>query len=183
MKETLASYRYARALNEFVEDDQKIESVLESLRTLLELIETDESVHTTLKNPAITRDDRQQVLQALIEKLSLTAEASSFVVLLFKRHRLELLAYIVDQFSNMVDTRLKRITAEVQTTHPLSENEIERVKESLEIYSNKSVTMNIHEAPELLGGIVARMGNTVIDGSLQTRLKRLKEALLAEEMM
>jgi F-type H+-transporting ATPase subunit delta len=183
MEGILASYRYARALNECIENDQHIENVLNSLRTVLELIETNEIVEKTLKNPAITPEVRESVLRAFVDKLNLPTEAASFLLLLFKRHRLELLPYAIEQLSEMVDERLKRITAEIRTAQTLSENEKARIQKSLETFSNKTVTLNVREAPELLGGVVARMGTTMIDGSLQTRLERLKEALLAEETM
>jgi len=182
MKETLASYRYARALNESVENDQELETVLQSLRGISDLIETSQPVRSTLLNPAIMRGDRQKVLQVLLEKSGAAPKAASLVVLLFKRHRLALLPFVTEQFSNMADERLKRISADVRTAQSLTENETTRIQKSLETYSNKTVTLNIQQEPELLGGIVARIGNTVIDGSLQTRLERLKEALLAEEL-
>jgi F-type H+-transporting ATPase subunit delta len=182
MKAALASYRYARALNEYVENDQHVEVVLNSLKTVLDFVETNEPVKTTLNNPAITREIREQALRTFLGKLELASEAVSFVILLFKRRRLTMLPYIVEQFSTLVDERLQRITAHVQTATPLSDDDQGRIKKSLETYTNESVTLNIEEAPELLGGVVARFGTTIIDGSLQTRLERLKKALLAEEI-
>jgi len=69
----------------------------------------------------------------------------------------------------------------VTTTVPLTDSQQARLRGALDTFSGKTVTMECAVDREILGGVVARIGGTVIDGSLRTRLERIKKALLAEE--
>ncbi|MEA3365166.1 MAG: ATP synthase F1 subunit delta, partial [Candidatus Hydrogenedentes bacterium] len=88
----------------------------------------------------------------------------------------------VTRFEEIVDARLNRVAVRITTVAPLSAEQEKRLKEKLSAYTGKSVRLQCHVDPEIIGGVVARIGWQVIDDSVRTRLARLKEALIAEEV-
>ena len=88
---------------------------------------------------------------------------------------------MTELFARHADARLGRITAQVGSAVALSDAQCERISASLAKYSGKEVRIEYAVDPALMGGVTARIGGTVIDGSIRTRIERLKQSLLAEE--
>ena len=88
---------------------------------------------------------------------------------------------VVSALSEIVDVRLNRARADVTAAAELSEEELQRIESGLEKYSGKTVQMETRIDPEIIGGVIVRLGGTVIDGSLRSHLGRIRAALLNEE--
>ncbi len=105
-----------------------------------------------------------------------------FMMVLLDRRRVAIYADIVEVFARNVDERLNRIAADVTTAIPMTAGQEDALCSALGRYSGKTVRINATVVPEILGGVVARVGGTVIDGSLRSRLDRIRNALIAEEI-
>lgn len=103
-----------------------------------------------------------------------------FLELLIEKKRFALLPYIVNNFGKLLDEHQGVMRAHVKTASDLSEAEKEKLAKKLAAFTGKSVAIETKIAPELLGGVVIRIGDWVLDGSLQGQLRRLKQEFTKE---
>jgi len=101
-----------------------------------------------------------------------------FVLLLLDRSRIVLLPAIARAYQAMADDHVGRVRAQVTSAEPLTQVALDRVRRSLEQRTGKKVVMETAVDPELIGGLVARVGDLVLDGSVRTQLADLRTKLL-----
>ena len=77
----------------------------------------------------------------------------------------------------MIEAKAGRVTAEVVSAKPLDPSQLSQINAALEKLSGKKVSVTTRQDPELLGGVVARVGDTVYDGSLRTQLRTIRDEL------
>lgn len=181
MSASLVADRYARGLYSTIQSDAEAEFALAALEDLTEAYNDNASLQAALRNPAIALTRRESILLAVAEKTGAPEIVANLARTLVHRHRVNLLPQITDAFSTLVDARLNRVTARVTTAITPTPEQRERVRAALEKWSGKHVEIKTKVDPKILGGVIARIDGAVVDGSLRTRLKRLKEAVLAEE--
>lgn len=103
--------------------------------------------------------------------------------LLLERNRFGLMTTIVDQYMKQVDIWLDRVEVNVYTATPLNEEMKTKLQESLKNFTNATVRMQCVVDPAIIGGLIVNMQGFSFDFSYRNRLERLKEKLLAEEML
>jgi F-type H+-transporting ATPase subunit delta len=182
MTDYLIADRYAGALSAALPDDDRLESVLASLREISDLFDAHHELHSCLANPAIEVHLREQVLDEVLRRLDAEKLVMRLVHQLMERGRMRLLSETVTRFEEIVDARLNRVAARITTVAPLTPEQEERLKGKLSEYAGKSVRLKCNVEPDIIGGVIARIGWQVIDDSVRARLARLKEALIAEEV-
>lgn len=181
MKYYLIAERYAGGLSESIEDNGQLEAALAQLEGLSELFRDSHDFHSLLANPAINIEKRLEVLRELLQKEDLLPQVARLTEVLLRRKRIAIIGDVAEVFGHIVDERLNRVTARVTTATEMSEEQKSRIANLLERFSGKQVYMQNKIEPAILGGVVARMGDAIIDGSVRTRLRRLKETLLTED--
>lgn len=181
MKNYLIAERYAKGLSAAVSENADLEPALDALTRLGALYDTDHDFRSTLANPAIDVDRRAAVLKGVLEVEQPPRAVARLLEVMLRRGRIALLPDVARVFKMLVDERLNRVTAVVTTVAPLTGDQESRLQERLTAFSGKTVRIETTVDREILGGVVARIGGAVIDGSLRTRLEHLKQALLAEE--
>ena len=181
MKNYLIAERYAKGLSRAIEDDSRLEAAAQHLRAVRGIYEQDHDFRSVLANPAIEVKQRASILEAVVEAVEADAPVTRLLQVVLRRGRIAVLPDVSEVFDSIVDERLNRQGARVASATPLDEGQRERLGHALEAFSGKSVRMECTVDPELLGGVVARMGSTVLDGSVRTRLARLRNTLLSEE--
>ncbi len=181
MKHYLIAERYAKGLSAAIPDSSQLESVLAGVMRLGELYETEHNLRSAVANPAIDVDKRAAVLTEVLKEENLSTVVTRLADVLLHRGRISLLPDVASVFAMIVDERLNRVTASVTTAVALSDSQRDRLKSSLEKFSGETVSLDCDVDAAILGGVVTRMGGTVIDGSLRTRLERMKHTLLVEE--
>lgn len=169
------SRRYARALLAATHGDH--EKVGDELRALAEVMKESEELAHTLANPAIPQSSRRKVMEGLMKKLGVSETTRVFVRLLVERDRLAALPDISRELDVMLDDKAGRVAAEVVSAFPLSKAQLKELTERLETLSGRKVELTTREDPELLGGVVAKVGDVVYDGSLRRQLERLREEI------
>lgn len=180
MKNYLLAYRYANALLLSIESDSDLDPASDALHAVARLFREEQSLYSALATPSIDVDRRASVLREVLgeETPPLVCRLAE---ILLRRGRISLLPDVATVFSSVADRRLNRVTAEVATAASLDDQHRARLNEALAKFSGKTVRMQCAVDPELLGGAVARLDGTLIDGSVRSRLERLSAALLAEE--
>lgn len=182
MRNYLIAERYARGLSQSIANDADVEPMVRALHDLGALFETNHDFRSVLANPAIDRNKRQQVLDAVLEAEPMPRPVARLAQVLLRRGRITMLPDVAQVFAMLADARLNRVQATVTTALPLDQDRAGRLGGALERYSGKAVRMKYDVDPEILGGVVVRIGSTVVDGTVRTRLEGLRDALLAGEV-
>jgi F-type H+-transporting ATPase subunit delta len=169
--------RYARAIIDLAQAQGNLDKVGADLRGLAAAMKTSAELASALTNPAIRHADRTRVVDALLAKLGATALSKTVVALLLDRERLAALPDIARELDTMIEARSGRIAAEVVSATALTAPQLDQITKQLEQLSGKKVTVTKREDPALLGGVVAKLGDTVYDGSLRTQLRTLRDDL------
>lgn len=172
----ILAHRYAKALFqgslERKEESRVQQDLMDTLKLLRDQMEK-------FRNPLLGAARQKTLLKNLVgTKVSSTA--LRFFELLIDKKRFILLPWIAMEFGSLLDAHRGLVRAQVRAASKLGDKEIERLRGDLKKFSGKDVAVEVKEAPELLGGMVVRMGDWVLDGSLQGKLRRLAAQLVEE---
>lgn len=170
--------RYARAVVTIGTETHSLDALGAQLRTLAQAMKTSDELLSLLTNPAIRRADRRRVIDALLQRIAAASHMRSLVYLLLDGERLASLPAISREVDAMIEARAGRISADVTSAKPLGPGELKQITAALETLSGKQVSVIKHEDPDLLGGVVAKLGDVVYDGSLRTQLRNLRDELI-----
>ena len=177
MTSRASATRYARALLDVVALEGDPEQVEQELSALAEMYAGNPELKKALTSPAVSVTGKRGVIEALLSRTQSSQVLSKLILMLADRNRLELLpALAADYRERLMDYR--QITrAEVTTALPLLPEQLTQLEERLAAATGRRVTMTTHVDPALIGGVVARVGSTVYDGSIATHLANMRERL------
>src|SRR5690349_2974667 len=130
-----------------------------------------------LEDPKLTPDAQNKIVDDLISKVQIEPLVGNFIKLLVQRGRLTSLPRIVEIFGEMYNREKGIVIADVTTAVPLDEAHRNEVADRLAKLTGKSVELRMHTDPKILGGIVTRIGDELIDASVASRLAQLAERL------
>lgn len=181
MKNYLAAYRYARSLSEAIEDDQALEPTLDILTSFSDIYQENDTLQGIVGNPAIPIKTQIAILEGILDKLGADSRLKKLVEALVQRGRIRILPDVTKLFASQTDTRLNRVRAQVTSAVTLTDAQRNDIIASLEKFSGMHVRIDHAVDPDLLGGVIAQIGGTIIDGSVRARIERLKQSLLPEE--
>jgi F-type H+-transporting ATPase subunit delta len=165
-----------------LESREELESARETLADLTELFQTHHDLHSCLENPAIQVAYRENVLDEILRRTEAMGAVKALMHEMLERGRIALLPQISEVFTEEVDDRLNQTSAVATSAAPLTQAQRQQLVKSLEAYAGKNVRLLEKVDPDVIGGVVVRMGGYVLDGSVRTRLMHMKESLLAQEI-
>jgi len=167
---------YANAFLEVARAEGLLERVEEELFGLAHVLETNEELRRTLSDASIPPERRQAIVEDLLGSkfLPLTASLVSFVV---STGRARELPVIIEKLVERSAAEREHALAEVRSAVPLSDDQKERLAKALSDGLGRQVEVKVIVDPDVLGGLVARVGDIVIDGTVRHRLDQLKEAM------
>ena len=179
MTNRTAAARYARALLDVSVKDRDLRQVEADLTGFANLIDGHETLNRVLLNPTIPTRHKKAVVDALLGRLgNVTPPVAKLLRLLAERDRLSLLPEVLRVYRVRVLDHLGVVEAQVTTAQPLTPERAAAIERSLVQVSGRKVTMVTDVDPEILGGVVARLGATVYDGSVAGHLERMRHDLL-----
>jgi len=169
--------RYARAVLEIGTANGNLDKIGADLRSLAKAMRESAELVTALTNPAIRRADRRRVIDGLLQRIGAELHSKNLVYLLLDGERLGSLEAISREVDAMIEAKAGRMSAEITSAKPLDATQLSLIITSLEKLSGKKIAVTRREDPDLLGGVVAKLGDTVYDGSLRTQLRTLRDEL------
>ncbi|MFM9827467.1 MAG: F0F1 ATP synthase subunit delta [Sphingomonas sp.] len=169
--------RYATALFELARDAKAIDTVEASLATVREALAESPDFARLTASPLIARKDAANAIAAVAKAMKLDATTSSFLGVLADNRRLGQLAQVIRAFRALAANYRGEATAEVASAHPLSDDQVAALKQSLRQRLGREVAVDLSVDPSLLGGLVVRLGSQMIDSSIKTRLNSLAQAM------
>ncbi len=174
MLRDLAAKRYAQACFELALERNELERWEADLSALGAALASSEAL-AFVENRRVSRAAKEEFLHRVLEEPA--PLVWNLVRLLATKGRLGLLPQIAQQFQTLLDEHRGIAHAQVLTAVPLSDDERASLAQRLSELTGKQVTVELHEEPALLGGLVARIGDRLIDGSTRTKLIALKREL------
>jgi F-type H+-transporting ATPase subunit delta len=169
--------RYARAVMQLGTAQGNLDRMGADLRTLAAALKTSTELVSTLTSPAIRRGDRRKVLDALLVRIGAQPSTKNLVYLLLDGERMGSLRAISREVDAMIEAKAGRVSAEVVSAKPLDAAQLSQITVALEKLSGKKVDITKREDPKLLGGVLAKVGDVVYDGTLRTQLDNLRDEL------
>ncbi|HIP40696.1 MAG TPA: F0F1 ATP synthase subunit delta [Desulfocapsa sulfexigens] len=181
MKQTILARRYAKALFAAGKDDGKFEEYNDALQGLAEVYASDEGLADSLTNPLYPMDVRSKVMEGIVASIGVDKVMSNFLNLLVEKKRAEILPEIAEEFQIMVDEEKNVSHGSVVSAVELSDELQAKVQATLEKLTGKKVKLTTSVDPLIIGGVIAKVGDLELDGSIRTQLASLKDSIKGRE--
>ncbi|WP_375395359.1 F0F1 ATP synthase subunit delta [uncultured Sphingomonas sp.] len=171
------SGRYAFALFELAQESKAIEAVEASLAAVRDALTQSGDFRLLTTSPLVAREAAVKAVQAVAYEISIDGTTKNFLCVLAENHRLAQLPAIIRAFRALAAQHRGETTAEVASAHPLSDDQVDALKQQLRQRVGRDVNVDLAVDPELLGGLVVRIGSQRIDSSIRTRLNALAHVM------
>lgn len=179
MRERVVARRYAAALFEIGLDQGVLDPLQESLCAFSQAMRTVQLFATFLTNSEIPRRRREALISAVCELLGCSDLAKDFFFVMLAKERFDLVPYVADIFQDLVTRAKNLIRAEVIVADESLVVEVsKRITELLEQKLSQPTQCESHVDPALIGGVMLKLGDTILDASVRGRLDKLKQTLL-----
>lgn len=175
MQESGVAKRYARAAFELALESNDLDGWLSDLKVAAETMQ-EPQVAAVLHSMKTPRTDKRQLIARLLARLR--PLVLNLVLLLITKDRKDIVGAIVREYEALVRVHRGIEVAEVVTAVPVDEGEKAALVERLSRLTGKQIILRTRVDPQILGGLVARIGDKVMDGSLRERLSLLRRNLV-----
>jgi F-type H+-transporting ATPase subunit delta len=172
-----AARRYAEAAFEVALRDGTVETWRSELDSAGE-IAADETIGRALANPAVALEARTEMAESIFGKV-VGRPVLNLIGLMLRRGRIEQLPRVAAEFRRLDNARQGITLATATSAAPLSPDEVRAVTARMEQLTGGRVELDLKTDPSLLGGLVVRIGDRLIDGSVRGRLERLRNQLVS----
>lgn len=169
--------RYATALADVVTARGEAREVREELAEWERMMQSSGQLLEVFSNPTIPYEQKQKVLRELIQRTRVRPTTANFLQVLLQNQRLADLSEVNKRFAQVLDERSGVVSADVTTARPVSAETQEALRARLSAMTGKNVRLSFQTDEELIGGIVARIGSTIYDGSVRNQLEQAKAKL------
>lgn len=176
MAPSLRVEAYANAMLEVARAEGRLEDVEDEVFRFARAFESSDELRMALSDASLPAERRVAVVEDLLGAKALRVSVA-LVVLVVAAGRAGELPEIVDRFVELAAAEHRRAVAEVRSAVALTPEQTERLREALNRATGKDVELKVVVDPSVLGGVVARVGDVVIDGSVRRRLEQLKEQI------
>ncbi len=177
MRQTILARRYAKALFALGKEQEKFESYSETLSAIGKLYVDTPEIGDSLTNPLYPLEARQKVMAKIAEIVKADTILTSFLNLVVEKKRAGILPDIADEMQVMVDQEQNISHGSVVSAIELDDALMEKIQAALEKITGKNVILETQVDPNIIGGIIAKVGDLVLDGSIRTQLNGLKESI------
>ncbi|MEG0308188.1 MAG: F0F1 ATP synthase subunit delta [Clostridium sp.] len=166
--------RYALALYDTCIESDNVELVLEDLKEIVDEMENNEGLMKLIRNPQINKQNKKRIFKELFQG-NIQVELLNFLLLLIEKGRILYLKEKYNQFRLIYLEHNNTVIAKIKSVVPLDENQRTVIKEKLEKQYEKTIILEEEIDESLIGGILLRVGNEVIDGSIKNKLVELRD--------
>lgn len=171
--------RYAQALFEIANEKDKLDIIEEDLKAVSDVFEQEKDLQKILYHPQVTAGVKKEIINNIFEG-KISDEVKNFLNLLIDKHREAYLDEVVSEFIKITNTARNIVDAEVISAIELDEGYKKEVAKVLNRLAGKDVKPKYKVDSSLLGGMVIRIGDKVIDGSVKNNLRTLRQHLVSK---
>jgi F-type H+-transporting ATPase subunit delta len=169
--------RYASALFDLAREQRQIEAVLKSLDALQQALVDSRDFAELVASPVVSRNEAGKAFAGLGSELRLDPITANFLGVLAHNGRKNQLRAVIRAFRRLAAEHRGETTADVITARPLNDDQLAQLRSQLRVRAGRDVNVDATVDPDILGGIVVKLGSHQIDASIRTKLKRLALAM------
>ena len=177
MKNLIIAKRYAKALFNLAQEDGKIEQYGQELDGFVRLSGKLPDLANAIENPLYTEAARKAVFHSVADRIGLSQILKSFINLLIEKRRVQNAAEIAEYYHKLIDEHANIARAKIMAAAPQKEGVVQDIAKTLEKMTGKKVVVEFQQDSSLIGGIVAQIGDLVLDGSVRRQLLHFKETM------
>jgi|SRR5215475_15915428 len=179
MNELKIANRYARALTDVITDRGETDDVKAELNRFGLLLNQHSELRDVFASPVVSLEHKRAVLNELLDRLKLRPTSNNFLRLLLDNSRLHDLDHMINALLRELDLRKDIISAEITTAREMSEQEKMKMRERIKAATGKEVRLQFLSDPQIIGGVITRIGSLVYDGSIKNQLAQMKQRLVS----
>jgi len=181
VKNAVLAKRYAKALFAVGKEESAFDDYSQALKAMADLFAGIPEVSDALTNPLYPVEVREKVMEHILASAGVSQVMGNFFKLLVQKRRADILPDVAQVFQAMVDADKNMCQGTVVSAMELTPELSAKVKETLEKITGKQVVLTTQVDPSIIGGIVAKVGDLVLDGSIKSQLAGLKESIKGSE--
>ena len=170
--------RYAKALVNLAEKGNDLDNAGKNLTAITEVYKDNSELRQVLSDTKVSSRVKLEILKDVLNEVKVSKLVDTFSRYLLAKRRIDFLPDIERAFNLLLQEKLGRIEAEVTAASELPEETVKKLINAISGYSGKEVEVNVTINPSIIGGIVTRIGSTVIDGSIQTHLNQIRQSII-----
>jgi ATP synthase F1 delta subunit len=163
---------YARSLFEVARDQAKLDVLREQLGQVVDAIEAHRQLQTFFFSPYFSTDEKQEALSRVIEGGD--PALMNFLKLLIENHRMPVIFRIRHQYERLWEEENRTLPVEITSAVELDEQTTDNLGRTIGERAGRRVTLSARVDPDIIGGIVLRVGNSILDASIRNRLEQLR---------
>lgn len=169
--------RYAKALIQIAVGQKSVEQYYLELQGFSRVLESSPEALALLSEPGVRIEAKRALVKDLIVSLGISKSIGDFILLLLDKKRLFYLSQITSCFRTFGDESAGILRSTITSALPLTENQVSEMRSALEKSTGKKIILDVATDPSLIGGIVTRIGDKVLDGSIRTQLTKIQDIL------
>jgi F-type H+-transporting ATPase subunit delta len=169
--------RYAAALFELAREQKQLDQVERDVASFQSLLEGSPDLARLVRSPVIAAEAQARALEAILTRVGISGVTANFLRLIVRNRRLFAIADVLRVFQALLARERGEVSADVTSAHPLSQEQMQVLNDSLKASISKHVQIRTRVDPNLLGGLIVKVGSKMIDSSLRTKLNNLKVAM------
>lgn len=181
MKNTILANRYAKALFSVAQEENALDEYAKSLNEIATTMSTLPEFKDGVTNPLYPVDVRCKVMAHVAQAMGAAQVVMNFLDLVIHKKRAAYIPDIAEAFQILIDTQRNICQGTVVTAMPLTTELNDKLQATLEKITGKKVVLSIKTDPSIIGGIIAKVGDLVLDGSIRSQLQGLKESIKGSE--
>tara|TARA_Y100000741_G_scaffold349753_1_gene319161 strand:- start:708 stop:1250 length:543 start_codon:yes stop_codon:yes gene_type:complete len=170
--------RYAKALVNLAENEKDLDNTGKHLNSITEVYKENLELRQVLSDTKVSSGIKLEILKDVLSKIKVSNLVDTFSRYLLAKRRIDFLPDIERAFNLLLQEKLGRIEANVTTASELPKDTVKKLVDAISSYSGKEIEVNVTIDPSIIGGIVTRIGSTVIDGSIQTYLNQIRQSII-----
>jgi F-type H+-transporting ATPase subunit delta len=168
--------RYAEALFQVGEETDSTTSLYEELKEVVDIVKENKDFYNILKSPLIGRSEKKDLIEKIFND-QISAHLKNFLKIMIDKDRILTLELVEKSFKTLLNEKNNIIEGIAITAIAMQEEEIEELEAKLSRKYNKTVTLENKVDKSILGGVLVRLGNEEIDGTVKARLEKMKDQL------
>jgi F-type H+-transporting ATPase subunit delta len=171
--------RYASALFDLAREQNLVSAVEGDLENLGQAIRESADLAGLIRNPQVSREAAARAMAGVAGVLGSSDLTKNFLGVLADNRRLAALPDVIRAFATIAAAHRGEVTAEVTSAHPLDDSQLAALAAKLKERDGRDVKLKTQVDPEILGGLIVKIGSQMIDSSIRTRLNSLAQAMKA----
>ena len=171
-----AARRYSAALFRTARGRNEIDPVADSLAVVTKAVCDSPELMTVLHHPRISRERKKELLRHIFAA-SIRPDVEHFLMMLVEKDRAAIIPNVAEHFLRLVDEHRRETDAEAVTAVPLTEAQTTALQQRLESTTGYTVRLTTRVDESILGGLIIRVGDKLIDGSVRAQLQAMREQL------